>query len=498
MSLPEYNTMELDKQDNEASKSNDETKRERPLLDHYINQAGFTAFQYKTLLITCFVLFIDGMHMTILNIVFIPFSKFFNLSDFDVSVISSLMFLSVALGSILSSYHTKVASRVKVIELCILLTFVSTLAHMISKSLAGFILCRFLVGVAVGLLMPLANNMLCEVLPTNFRSFFLILTGVFFIVGACFNCLVVYMCMPQFQPDRLNRVFIIISLPLAVFWFVTRLLIQEGPRNLIIQGKHTQAFDALERITNKTISQASRSTIVKEIEESNKTVKSSIGSMFTGPYKRISISLTFIWIANSYIVYGCSFAMSLTLKYIDSYLNQSPSTNVNQPDGSQPIHADAIIVDLMMIYLMNLPSNVLSGLMTETRLFGRKNTMAFGFFMCALFCFIGFFKLNHFALCFGLAGFFIAFALSSSNSYSCEVYPSKVRDTALGFLYFCTRVSGFASQILAIGLTNIYFLGQYIMSFLICLVGIYFVMSLPYDTYNRPLDIEVDPLKNED
>jgi putative MFS transporter len=484
------NTQNSNNEDNHNRSYNTVPKKKLPLIDEFINTAGYSFIHYQIMLLTCFILFIDGLHMTLLQSIFVPFQNLHELSNFQMSAIASTMFLSVAAGSLLSGKTNLVGVRKKAIVNFTFLIFICNLLLGVFLNIYVFVFLRLVIGISIGILMPLINNLLCEFLPIQNRSFFMVSTGVSFSIGAIFlNCLMLIIT-PNFEKDKLWLIFIISSFPIGVFGFIIMKYLKESPRWLIINNHLNEGFKLLEEMCKIQITEEQRQVIISEIHQgSNKNVKRELKYAFEPKYYRITLILMFIWIINSFLVYGGTSVLSLTLKELEKMKGENLSENKKTPIN--------IIKNQMMIYIIGLPGSIVSGFMTELKIFGRKMTIFWGFLLVTLFCFIGLFNLDKFSIFFGLSGFFISLCFSASNSYSCEVYPTKIRDIAIGFLYFCTRCAGFLAQFLAMLLFQINYLGQYYATVVIGIVSCVITLMLPYDTLGRPLDVDEDePCEN--
>jgi MFS family permease len=77
------------------------------------------------------------------------------------------------------------------------------------------------------------------------------------------------------------------------------------------------------------------------------------------------------------------------------------------------------------------------------------------------------------------------------NAYSCEIYPTKIRENALGLFYFSSRIWGFISNLIVILLLRVDSRWNYYINFVIGVLGLILTISLPIDTYRRVLDTSI-------
>jgi MFS family permease len=462
---------------------NNEVSNPLPLMDQLVEQAGYTKAHFYMISFACLILFLDGIQMTLFSSTFIPFQKLYNLSQFYMSLISSSMFLAVGLGSFLTTKESMVKNRKDAIIKYTFLMFIMSISMGLFQNLFIFILCRLIIGICIGILLPMNSNLLCEFLPIKFRSFFMVMTGTFFNLGAIFLNSVMYFVIPNFEQEKLLIVYLIVSFPNLIVAIIMYLKLEESPRYLIIHHREQEGFEILEKIIKRNLNHDEKRIIVTQLRgvEDHRHIKKSIKIIFDPKYQLITVILMALWVINSFVVYGGSISMSLVLKYIEEANGvhvQKISSNLN------------IIKDQIMIYAISLPGNFLAAFMTESQYFGRKKTIFTGFLFIGIFTLFSTFNLHNFHILNGLAGLFISLSFSGCSSFTSEVYPTKIRNQAVGFLYLCTRISGFSSQFIAIWLFKVYYLGMCYASIFICFFACVFTYLLPYDTHGKPLDCE--------
>jgi MFS family permease len=483
----------LDYKTTETAESLDnQNSKNMPLMDFLVNQKGYTKYHFMMILFTCFILSIDGIHMCLFSNVYIPFQKLHQLSEFEMSMISSSIFLAIGIGSFLTTFEVIASQRKNSIILSTFLSLIFNLLMGLVTNLYLFITFRFLIGVCIGVMMPMINNLLCEYLPIKFRSFNMVLTGASFYFGSIYLNLIMLYFIPNYEPDKLHYVFLFISIPNLVFTTVLFFKLEESPRYLIINNKIEKGLRIFEKIINRELSSDEKKIIIHQLNrgESGKNIDRSIKSAFKDKYFLITVILMFLWMVNSFVVYGANFSLSLTLKYIEENIKHEHVLKIVESDRE-------IIINQIYIYILSIPGSLVAALMTESKFFGRKMTIFTGFLLVGVFNFLAVVDINHFHIYVGLSGSFNNLSFSGCGCFSPEVYPTKIRDVAVGFLYFCTRISGLVSQFIAIWLFNIHYLAMCYAVVVVCLVACIFTFMLPYDTYQRPLDSDEEEIAQD-
>jgi hypothetical protein len=79
-----------------------------------------------------------------------------------------------------------------------------------------------------------------------------------------------------------------------------------------------------------------------------------------------------------------------------------------------------------------------------------------------------------------------------NHTYCLEVYPTRIRDNALGFLFAARRLGGFLSQVIYIPLNNVDKWLPYYFTAGILVINVGLLCFLPYETYNTALDTNLN------
>ena len=147
-----------------------------------------------------------------------------------------------------------------------------------------------------------------------------------------------------------------------------------------------------------------------------------------------------------------------------------------------------LFIIIQIYYVFFAVSTVIAGLLTEIECCGRKYTIFFGFLISTITSFYSLLLKEQSKIFYFLVTYMINMSFNAINSYTIEVFPTRVRDFAVGYLQCISKITGFISNLLTIILNyknNKWIL--YINS-LIGILGLIFTLMLPFDTYQRKLD----------
>ena len=444
-----------------------------------MEKAGYTYYQAKLIIMCNLLLFADGIHMNITNNFYIPLKNYYYLNDTMFSFISSILFVGVGIGSLISGFVSNIMGRKTALISANMLMFLFSMIMAFSNNYIMFSICRFFVGTFLGIVIPMLFGILTEYLPIKYRAFVLVSVWTGFSLGEIYTLVMMLIFTPNYELSGVRSVMISCSIPFAVVGICLYFWLDESPRLLILENKETEGLKIIELLVKKELTNEEKDRIIAEIKGGvNKELQVSLKFLFHHDFIKISILLIFIWAFNSYILYGGKFTLQQTLTKISS----SKVTH-NKPKD--------VILEQIIIQFIILPGNFISPIFSEIKFLGRIYSTALFYILAALFQMLGCFFKNHFSIFYGLSNLCSGSAFNISSAYTSEVYPTLIRDMALGFFYFCTRVAGFSSQFLSVSLENIMFLLQYYTIIFCCILGAIIVSLLPVETFGSPIDMPI-------
>jgi MFS family permease len=441
-------------------------------MSRIINSYGYGLTTWKIYTLVMFILSLEGFHFTFFGNMIIPLKQFYGMEDSHVQIINGLFFLSVGLGSVSTGYLSDWFKRVRIISVMVFLIAVCHIVLGFITNIFLFAVVRCLLALFHGIAIPISLNLLTEYLPVRFRS--VMITGVWmgFIFGQLLNLVLILVIMPNYETDRYQETIVYSSI-LSVFTFVIVIIfLEDSPRNLISSGDNAKAFKILERLNGSELTEKQKESIIYEANSgANKELNASITEVFNPSLRRISILLTMIWMVNSLLMYGPNLISPLTMKKLG-------------------FPSEELIVNQIIIALISSPCNVIGGFISEIPFLGRNKTCIISLIIMVLCNVMLIVNSVNYEFYIGIYFFLINIAFNVNNTYSCEVYPTKVRDLAIGFLFFCTRVGGFMSQIIFIEFNDWGIWVPYYVVAGLCSLNVILLLLLPYDTHSRELDQE--------
>ena len=215
---------------NEIEMITDELKEH--YYDDLLNKQDMSLLQIKALIGSCLIYLIEGLHVSLTGLLFIPIIKNYNLSQLKGCLISSSLMLFMAFGSLLSGFLTTKLVRKKLIIFSLLTISFGSILSVINSWII-LLFCRSIIGLSLGIAIPIITNNLSEVLPLKLRSFWLIFVSSFFSLGAIISCQLI-----KLNINKLGILFSSISIPSSVVLIIFNIFYNENPRYLVLIGKN--------------------------------------------------------------------------------------------------------------------------------------------------------------------------------------------------------------------------------------------------------------------
>ena len=390
-------------------------------LDSILEESGYNPTVFKIIILTGFIIILDGFYIS-----------YFNYSNF----------IGMGLGSLISGVISKKFSRTNIIIFCLILMLGFHLLFSMVKHVILFSLCRFIISALNGIILPLQLNILTEHLPVTMRSFILNLIWACNGVG---NAFFLYMCkiyFPTLEYDKnkelvnqdfykalLQNYVLLIVIILSFFLFLN-----DSPRNLIINKKYENSNKILIDITgvSYTIDElmCMRRKLIDERE--NKFYNTDFG--YKEIFQKRILSITLLLLAAYFFISFGRYGMLVTFPEILKKVN---SVHKNNKES---------INDLLWAICIGLIGNLIGAIFSEIKFFGRKFSEIL-FFSISLICAIlGFVYVHHMYILMGcsISTYYISYKLHIT--YTEEIYPTIIKDYAMGAMFFSTRLGGFLSQ----------------------------------------------------
>jgi hypothetical protein len=238
-------------------------------------------------------------------------------------------------------------------------------------------------------------------------------------------------------------------------------------------------------MNNDKISIYDRDLIIQQVNAgSNKGLNVQMSDIFSKEWCFTTIILSTISIICFMIYSGMYLITSLTMKdigIIEDHL----------------VNRDIIAQQIIMVTLSS-PYLFFAGLISEIHWLGRIKANGLCILVSLIFLILAVMNSHNYYIYMSLFYGFHTMSINIMTTYACEIYPTRIRDLALGFFLCLSRGGGgFISQILYIYLHQLGTWVPYYSTFVLLFLCVILVFLLPHETCGRPLDQniykELDP-----
>ncbi len=455
------------------------------LLDKIINDYGY-GWEVNKIIFSAFLCFILNGYLTTSYCSFmLGFKKKFDLTSNQISFIGMGFCLSKFVTNFLIGFLTNLLGRMLVLKFSLIFTFICNLLISLFCEYKVVVIVEFINGFFAGIFEITSFNVACEFIPVRFRGWILLTIWNGYNVGVLFPNLIMSKTMPDHDPSGLPITLYLCSLVILFCTIFGCVFYTDSPRNYIINENNEDAIKILKRM--KKDDNYFTDEIKTEIY--NSVPPKTISNFSLANYKEVfehgmfttGLLLLIICFNGTMINDGFQLVLNLILE------------KVKQSDKSA--HTRSILMENIIINSVALPSNLIVGAFTEFKILGRKNTQSIGFFIMGL-VMIPVIMNPNLASTFFIFFMFFTCITNMVNVYVSEVYPTKIRDWALGMIQGSGYLGSFIAQYLFVYLNdlNVYYCP--ILFFVTCTLNGILCSLLKVEPMGKPLDIHTE--KNDE
>ena len=344
----------------------------------------------------------------------------------EIGLLISVGYAGQVIGAVLSGYLAERYGRVPLMVVNLLLFSLMSLACILAQSFSILLVLRFLQGFGLGGEVPIANTYISEFAQSNRRGSFVLLQQLMFPVGLTTVALVGIFVVPRWGWQWM---FVLGTVPALLALPMIRVL-PESPRWLASRGRFDDADRVVTRIEALVSAQGARplppipTNIAPAIAAHPR-----IGELFTGIYRRRTLSLWVLW----FCAYGITYALT-------GWLPSIMRTVYHLPVGQSNLYGFVVNITGLLVLLL--------AAFTIDRI-GRKPAYSYGFLLAAVPLLVVVFapSLGPLALAAMATLAFAAMGMipGSLGMYTAENYPNHLRALGSGASSVLQRLSSVLS-----------------------------------------------------
>ena len=265
-------------------------------IDEAVEKIGFGQFQFKLSMLTGLAWMADAMEMMILSILAPALHCDWLLNEWQKALITTVVFCGMMLSGAIWGKLCDFYGRKACLILCTLFTFYFGALSALAPLFIWLLILRGLVGFGIGGA-PQSVTLYAEFLPSKHRARCVILTNVFWSIGACLEVILAIIVMPTLGWRWLLG---FSSMPLLIFALFC-VWLPESARFHMASGRADLAYETLKRIAddNKTSLPEGKLAVIKSDMKRGQLV-----DLLSREHRRTTLILWFIWFANAFSYYG--------------------------------------------------------------------------------------------------------------------------------------------------------------------------------------------------
>ena len=477
-------------------------------IDEIFNSiSSWNKINMKVYLIILLVLMADGGEAAIISFLLPILEKEWKMNTFQKGFFGTCGAIGALFGGTISGTLSDHYGRKKIYIVGNILTALFGFLIAFSNGLFSYAILRMVYGFGVAMSITAASSLTTEISPKNIRAWILNIVWLFYPIGELYCALLAdfYLVVPEKLDNKGNnavlsndfenwrKLMITVSIPCIICVFISIFVI-ESPRYYLYKKKYNEAFAVLNEIlkgSNKNeLTEDDKKQIIAEseiqgenlltqenLDTSTTKIKKgfiqNIKELFNSEYKSITLLLSCIYLIIAFAWSGLSFIMPKAIKQKEQ-LDFEETGDYNDP------HAP--YVTFMISAICEIPCTLLSSYLAEHKSLGRKGSLMLTFLICSIPGLLICLPIPGFSVYFIIIKFIIVIPYSIIYIYNNEIYPTKIRSTALGLLGSFTRISAIISPFVMILLFDLYFYLPF--AFIACLLvlGILFSYLLPLET----------------
>ncbi|MET8101983.1 MFS transporter [Streptomyces sp. NPDC005236] len=210
--------------------------------------------------------------------------------------------IGMLLGALVAGWMGDRIGRVRTVALGVAVTGLASLAVAFSGSIETFSLFRFVQGLGIGGVVPVAATYINEIARSDKRGRFVLLYELVFPAGLAAATLIAVWVVPHFG---WRAMFLVGVLPVLIAALLPR-HVAESPRWLLARGRTQEAQETIARIEAEVVRDTAEELPVPAADLPDETSSGRLSDLFRGRYLRRTAVLSGLWFVAYYVNHGIS------------------------------------------------------------------------------------------------------------------------------------------------------------------------------------------------
>jgi len=208
-----------------------------------VDKLGFGLAQVYTLILAYGIWFADGVEVTLAATLTVPIKKQLSLTDMQTASLSSIVFVGIGIGNVLSGYVGEALGQGRRITIILgyFGMFAMTLVCAAATSFVTLAAFRFMLGITMSIGMPASLALVNEMSPPRWQMVMMGMRGVIFVAGNAVASLLIVLDDPSLGQLNWQRVLVEASFVPGLLMLLSTCFLQESPVWLSKTGEHARA-----------------------------------------------------------------------------------------------------------------------------------------------------------------------------------------------------------------------------------------------------------------
>lgn len=439
-------------------------------IDSRIERIPNNKYNKKLLFISGLGYTFDAMDMAIIAFILPSVVALWNLSSGQTGLLGSSVLMGYFFGSLFSGILGDMIGRKRIIMWTLFIYTFATIISSFAMNWQQFFWMRIIAGIGIGGESAIIAPYLSELVSSKFRGKYVGSLSGFFSFGYVGAAIISYVIIPVSDFGwRIALLLTAVPIFLVIYW---RRVLPESPRWYESKGRLKEADQTMTEIEGQVEKYISRK-LPEPVESTEKQIQTNKGNFLTlwnGTFIKSTCMLWILWFSIVFAYYGF-FTWLPTLLYNQGY------------------EISKSFLFSIIIYLAQIPGYFSAAYLND--IIGRKKVIVAYLGLGALAALL--LSQSHTATMIIISGFlmslFMTGTFSALYAYTPEQYPTIIRSTGTGSASSFGRIGGLlAPIIIGYAYPFIGFVGVFLLSMIVLLVGMLSVLILGNETKSKSLD----------
>ena len=448
-----------------------------PTMDNILNIIGYTNYHFLLVFGCCSFYFSEGAQLYAFNLLMPIYNVILHLNSTKHLLLSSICYFGYAFGSFFVGTLTKHYNRKMPLMISLIFYSLFSILVILFQNFYWIILCRFIIGLCIGIISSLYLSNMSEYLPIFNRELTIGLVLSSYVLGILFYIYTFKIIMPDYMNFEKWRIILLLtSLPCTVSCIFSLFIIRDSPRLLFNKDCFVEGIIELRTLTNNTCYQLTdldQEKLKNELAISkSKKIEFSFLLLFS-PKFRILTTINLLLLLTTSAAYVSNFYSLPLILY------------------SQKKKHSEMFSEIILAQSFSIPAILLASILAGIQSIGRKYSIAIGFAISFGVALIASIMEYQIIVCCSLINFFIMISYFLSKVYLIESFPSKLRDHGMSIIFVVARIAESVSPSICELMFKLFEFGPLLWICLLCLIGVVFALLIPFETRGEAIDSKI-------